>query len=393
MQMGERKLAYIAEIGRIDPIPGKDRIVYASLKNLGWQVITDVSHKVGDKVVYIEIDSVLPVKPEYEFLRKRCFSAKRYGFVIGGMRMAGLVSYGLVLPVPSGYEDKSDGFDMTEVLEIRKREDESSVIPPVPETLFEKIANRVFRILGIKRQVKVPGISGGWLSFANKTDETRIENLDYLFNDEFQGTPVYATVKCDGQSATFAVYQNWFFMASRNVVLYRSPLKRAMRELNPKREHPAMDNFRKIAARYNIPAQLAKTRTDAKDSIVVQGELCGPGIQKNPLDLSETDMFVFNVYRPKAEAGQGDYFSWDALNAFCTAQKLKTVPFIERRKFDWPDKAALKEYAKGRYPNGKNREGVVIRYDADREPIPEALPGMTNMWSFKVINDDYILGK
>jgi hypothetical protein len=111
------------------------------------------------------------------------------------------------------------------------------------------------------------------------------------------------------------------------------------------------------------------------------------------MDLTGIDVFVFNVYRPKAEVGQGDYFSWNALNTFCTTQKLKTVPFIERRKFDWPDKAALKEYAKGRYPNGKNREGVVIRYDTDREPVPEALPGMTNMWSFKVINDDYILDK
>jgi hypothetical protein len=71
---------------------------------------------------------------------------------------------------------------------------------------------------------------------------------------------------------------------------------------------------------------------------------------------------------------------------------FKTVPFIERRKFDWPDKAALKEYAKGKYPNGKDREGVVIRYDTmENGFMPKPLHGMSNMWSFKCVNDDYVL--
>jgi hypothetical protein len=397
--MTERKLAYIATISQLDKIPEKDRILYASLKDLGWQVIVDTSNKVNDKVVYVEIDSILPAKPEYEFLRKRCFSEKWNGFVIKGMRMAGLVSYGIVLPVPAGYEEKPDGFDMTDVLGIRKKEDEVPAVAAEPKSGFERFLDWVCRRLGIKRKHKKIGVSNGWLSFAHKTDETRIENLSYLFSEEFKGTPVYTTVKCDGQSATFAVFKKWFFMASRNVILYRKPIRQAIKELNPKTAKPGMDNFRKIAARYDIPAKLNKLGGSKLDA-ALQGELCGPGIQKNPMGLPEVDLFVFNVYFPKvpataaAEKELADVFlSWDGIEGICRKIGLKPVPFIEKRKFDWPDKAALKEYARGKYDNGKDREGVVIRYDSGHTPMPEALRGMSNMWSFKCINDDYVLGK
>ena len=391
--MSERKLAYIATISRLDTIPGKDRIAYASLKDLGWQVIVDISHKAGDKVVYVEIDSILPVKPEYEFLRKRCFSEKWNGFVIKGMKMAGLISYGLVIPLPAGYEDKADGFDMTGVLEIKKKEDDTPILSALPASPFDRFAAWFCGKLGIKRRNKSVGIMDGWLSFAPKTDETRIENLDYLFDAEFRGAPVYTTVKCDGQSATFAVFKKHFFMASRNAVLYREPVRRAVAELNPKRAQPRMDNFKRIAAHYDIPAKLSMLKDREKTGVVIQGELCGPGIQKNPMGLPDIDLFIFNVYYPRNEGGVEKFMSWEGINAFCQDLGLKTVPFVEQRKFDWPDKAALKKYAKGKYPNGKDREGVVIRYDSGKEAMPGALRGMSNMWSFKCVNDDYILGK
>lgn len=393
--MTARKLAYIATISKLDKIPDKDRIVYASFKDLGWQVITDTANKVGDKVIYIEIDSILPVKPEYEFLRKRCFSEKYNGFVIKGMKMAGLVSFGLILPVPAGYEDKPDGFDMTKILEIRKREDEVPDVPAAQKSTFGKFVSWVCWKLGIKRKTKKIGVMDGWLSFAHKTDETRIENLSYLFSDEFKGTPVYSTVKCDGQSATFAVYKKYFFIASRNVILYRQRINHAIKELNPKSKTLSrMDNFRKIAALYDIPRKLYEIGWPQIDFVfVIQGELCGPGIQKNPMGLPEIDLFVFNIYFPQLGSAANVFYSWDNIEYVCDMLGLKTVPFIEKREFNWPDKAALKEYAKGKYPNGKDREGVVIRYDSGRDSMPKALRGMSNMWSFKCINDDYILGK
>jgi hypothetical protein len=388
--MSDRKLAYIATISQLDKIEGKDRIVYASLKDLGWQVIVDVNAKIGDKIVYVEVDSILPVKPEYEFLRKRCFSEKCDGFIIRGMRMANLISYGIILPA-GDYADMPDGYDMTDILGIRKKEDDVPEALPKAKSKFDKFADWLCRKLGIKRKKK--STSSEWLDFAHKTDETRIENLSYLFEEEFKGTPVYSTVKLDGQSATFAVYKGCFYIASRNVCLYCEKIKKAIQELNPKKEKPNMDNFKKVASRYSIPSAISSAfkSNDIKGAFVVQGEICGPGIQKNPMGLAVVDFFVFNLYSTYLSVES--YRSWNHIKEFCKAFKMKSVPFIEKRKFDWPDKAALKEYAKGKYENGKDREGVVIRYDSNYEDMPKPLKGMSNMWSFKVVNDDYILGK
>jgi hypothetical protein len=110
--------------------------------------------------------------------------------------------------------------------------------------------------------------------------------------------------------------------------------------------------------------------------------------------MSGIDFFVYNVYYRNYKSNEEKYLSWESLEIFCGFLRLKTVPFIEHRLFDWPDKTAyLKDYAKDKYGNGKDREGVVIHYNSGAEPMPKALWGMSNMWSFKCINDDYILGK
>ena len=66
----ERKLATIRKIKDIVHIEGADAIELALVD--GWQVVVakNVGHKVGDKIVYCEIDSFLPIKEEFEFLRK-----------------------------------------------------------------------------------------------------------------------------------------------------------------------------------------------------------------------------------------------------------------------------------------------------------------------------------
>jgi hypothetical protein len=47
--------------------------------------------KAGDLCVYVEIDSVMPEKPEYEFLRSKDFRIKT-------MKMAGVISQGICFP-------------------------------------------------------------------------------------------------------------------------------------------------------------------------------------------------------------------------------------------------------------------------------------------------------
>jgi hypothetical protein len=381
--MSERKMAYIATVSKVEDISGKDKIAYASLRDLGWQVIVDKSIKENDRVIYVEIDSILPVKEEYEFLRKRCYYPWANGFLIKGMRMAGLVSYGLILPLPEKYAAKPDGYDMTKILVIRKTEEDKPHFD-IDKSIFKRFIKYLLYKLVFRKGKRAYENLIKWPSFIPKTDEVRVENIPYVFNPENKiiGSPVYTTVKVDGQSATFAIHKGYFYVASRNIILYCDKIKKAIKYLNSTKEDKLQNNFLKIACRYNIPVILQD-----EGEIILQGELAGPGICKNPLDLSSIELYIFNVYSIKRKA----YCSWDKIKYFCDKYELKTVPFIEKRIFNWPDKKALKEYAKGQYPNGKAREGVVIRYDNNDNDIPNGLRGMCNMWSFKCINDDYIL--
>lgn len=74
-----RALAHIEKIEWITPIEGKDRIVLAGV--LGWQVIVQKSDfNIGDKVVFCEIDSVMPNKPWFEFLKPKKYRIKTLKF-------------------------------------------------------------------------------------------------------------------------------------------------------------------------------------------------------------------------------------------------------------------------------------------------------------------------
>jgi hypothetical protein len=366
----------------------------------------DTSNKVGDKVVYCEIDSILPALPEFEFLRKRCWSDTYQGYVIKGMKMSGLISYGLILPVsvfsgkwvPEKSKDMvlEDGFDVTELLQIRKKEDDENDLTSIKtfefESIFRKWLNKWLWKLGIKTH-KNRCMVEGWLSFAHKTDETRIEHIPYLFNDRYQGTPIYITEKADGTSGTFAIYKGLFYVASRNRVLYCKPIKKAIVELKSGKMYG--DKYVDAACKYSLPKGMAKLTF--KD-VVIQGEIAGPGIQKNPMGLSEVHLMLFNLFIPGKQAHSttpvGSYLGWDAIVDVAQNLGISTVKLLNRTVWQWKDKASLKEYAKGNYNNGKPREGIVIRYDikdSNLRVLPSGERGMSNCWSLKCSNDDYIL--
>src|SRR5438067_2333611 len=133
-----RKLASIQTVSAVEPILNADAI--EKIRVLGWWVVVKKGEfKPGDKVVYCEIDSLLPEKAEFEFLRPNCYKAAQSdatgvvtlppGFRIKTIKLRGQVSQGICFPLsvlPEGAPTDEDA-DVTDALCVRKWEPPQTV--------------------------------------------------------------------------------------------------------------------------------------------------------------------------------------------------------------------------------------------------------------------------
>src|SRR6186997_504296 len=122
MEAPMRKLASIQTVNAVEPIPNADAI--EKIRVLGWWVVVKKGeHRPGDKVVYCEIDSLLPERPEFEFLRASSFKPAQTsaageqilpaGFRIKTVKLRGQVSQGIcfalsLLPPDAPTEEGAD---------------------------------------------------------------------------------------------------------------------------------------------------------------------------------------------------------------------------------------------------------------------------------------------
>jgi RNA ligase (TIGR02306 family) len=288
----------------------------------------------GSPCVFFEIDSVLPDgKPWAEFMRPR-------GFRVKTARLRGVLSQGLALPVdilPDGVDVPELGTDVRDLLGVVKYE------PEIPDT----------------RE-----IAGAFPGQVPKTDEIRLQSALGVL-DEMRGRDFYVTTKLDGTSTTYFRPLDGELMAcSRNWALARGP--------NP---------VWRMADKYNLERVIPP-------GFAIQGELCGPGIQKNRLALAEHDLFVFSVHDTRA----GKFLDHADMIEFCAERELSTVPVEAIVEGDaaaeFPHSLDLwLERAKGLYAGTKNRkEGIVVRPLRD---VQSATLGGRLSW--KVINNDFLL--
>lgn len=183
-----RKLASIRTISEILPIEGADAIELVIVD--GWKVVVakNVGHQVGNKVVYCEIDSFLPIEPEFEFLRKSSFKRMgvEEGFRLKTIRLRGQLSQGLILPLSDAIEvmKRRNGEVYSEMLEVGM--DVSTLLgiqkyePPLPAELSGKV-------------------KGLFPSQIPRTDEERIQNLKKEYEEyRASGKTFYVTEKLDG---------------------------------------------------------------------------------------------------------------------------------------------------------------------------------------------------
>ena len=373
-----RNLCTIQTIKELEKIPGKDRILYASFENVGFRVIVDTNNKIGDKVIYCEADSILPVHSVFEFLRARCFNDKWNGFRIRNMKMSSLYSQGIVFPLtileqinPKVKVEKlKDGDDITDVLGVIKYDPElleEQRNAKKPTTLMNFIyRHRFLRLIYMFfKNWLAPRTSYSWPSWASKSDETRAQSLNYIY-EKYAGLKCYATEKLDGQSALYAVYKKKFIVCSRNINLKEKK-----------------NNYWNYAIDTHVESVLKTARKEYGIDLYIQGELCGPGIQGNKYVFTKKRLFIFNI----KDITNDRYFSNYEITLFCHQYGFEKVPFLEAFTFNFKTIDEMLKYAEGySVHNPKTlREGVVIR-SVDVLP-PDR--GQSNMLSFKVINPSF----
>jgi RNA ligase (TIGR02306 family) len=270
-----RKLASIRKILGVYPIEGADLIEVVIVD--GWKVVVKKGKfQEGDLCVYFEIDSVLPIREEFEFLRKGCYVKKDWlasetnpmgeGFRLKTIKLRKQISQGLVIPLGDliGMNEEDDVTDLFGVVKWD---------PPVPATLAGKVR-------------------GNFPSRIPKTDQERIQNLKEkdlapYINDDFE-----VTIKLDGSSMTMYNIDGRFGVCSRNLDLDW--------------ENDQSTTFVSKALNMKMNEILLKF-----GNFALQGELIGPGIQGNREGLQTAEFRLFDIY----DVDQGRY-----LNAFERSQ-------------------------------------------------------------------------
>ena len=343
-----RKLASIQKIKAVMPIPDADRLELVQV--LGWKCVggKDEFH-VGDMVVYFEIDSFLPVCDEFEFLRKSSYKNNEFmgeGFRLKTMKFRGEISQGLCLGIDKLPKLQGmtleEGMDVTEILGVREWE--------MPER-----AGSGGTMIGDR-----PG-------YIPKTDETRIQSAPELLN-EFKGLPYYITTKMDGSSHSIGVRDGEISFTGHNFT-YKDDGKSA---------------FVEHIKGAGIPEKMKAYAVDhGLSTLVLQGEWCGEGIQKNRLKLKKPEWFVFTA---RVDDKRTDLAT---LRKICEYVGCQMVP-VEEEGDDllakYPDEAALLTRAEGIGYNGTTREGIVIR-----PVVPVHSYTLSGPLSMKVINNKYLM--
>jgi RNA ligase (TIGR02306 family) len=337
----ERKLASVRMISEILPIEGADAIELAIVG--GWKVVVakNVGHKVNDMVIYCEVDSFLPIRDEFEFLRKSSYKkmGDGEGFRLRTIKLRGQVSQGLIIPLNEllkygvSADDVYEGLDVSGMLGIVKYE------PPIPAELAGKV-------------------KGSFPSFIPKTDEERVQNL----TNEYEGwkdKTFYVTEKLDGSSATFYFNDGVFGVCSRNLELLETE----------------GNSFWRVARELDLENRMREFGIN----ISLQGELIGEGIQGNPYKIKGQTVRFFNLF----DIDLQQYHNLSMFEAVVKNQfGLETVPVLDKH-FKLPDSVdELLSYADAKSELNPNfdREGVVIR-------------SLDRTISFKVISNKFLLNE
>ena len=307
----KRALAYTVTVDEIRPIPGYDRVEHARVG--GWWIIVAKADNIkpGDMCVYFEVDSKVPATDDrFAFLEKRNYKIKT-------LNMCKVFSQGLLMPIalfPELGANPEIHTDVTDTLGIKYAVDEDNERKAVKvnkDKKYQSMAARhaklfkkpffrwlmrrewgrklLFAIFG-KKKDNPRGWPTGRFPGVSKTDQERCENMVWVLEDK---TPWIRTQKCDGTSGTYILERKprgkyEFYVCSRNV---------RMADKDQECFYGSDNYYWEAAIKYDIENKMRQYLEDHPELTFVcwQGEICGPGIQKNPHGLSDLHLFCFHM--------------------------------------------------------------------------------------------------
>jgi len=329
------KLVTFEYITELLPIEGADKIELARIQ--GWQsVVKKGEYKVGDKVIFIPIDTVVEPADWNQFLWDKNVPEKLIRIKTAKLR--GAISQGVIFPL--------------------------TIV--TPEMNVEELAQE----LGITKYEKpVPAHLAGQVvgdfptNLLSKTDEDNLKSNIEVLEELREADFVETTIKQDGTSATYIKELDFSFrVCSRNLEL----------------KETESNVHWQMARKYNMWNNL-------NSGYAIQGEIAGPGIQGNPAGLSEVTLFIFNVidlYSRKPLARD----SWDL--AFTDIPKIHLYRTWTKEEFSVMDIDTLQSHVNGITYNCKDpAEGLVFRGIKDGKIMYSQK--LQKMLSVKIINQNF----
>jgi len=367
--MGNRALAHVEKIVSIYEIPGADNIEMAQV--LDFHVtVKKGEFSVGDLAIYVEVDSIMPERPEFEFLRPKHFRIKamklsKFGIISQGI----LFSTDLLINCKNSFNEDygiiriTEGQNVTEILAITRAIEDPDEDTPLTNG-SKKNRKWLMKFAWYSRLFKKnnPSSIGHWPEFLpSKSDEVSVQNkyghilkqYVYSYTDKGEEQPkglFYVSEKLEGQNFSLFLYKTssffGFFKRADFGICSRNGVKQG---INP---------FTITANRLCFEQKLRKINK----SIVIRGEHCGPGIQGNIYKFVETKVFVFEVY----DIDKKRFYTYDELISFCKENDFDIVPVLDDN-FTLPDTGKkMLEMSNGKSVfRNTAREGIVVRLKSD----------------------------
>ena len=375
-----RNMAYVVTVKDVKPIEGKDRIEYVSFKENDYSVIAQKGLKTDDKVVYIEVDSILPVDKKFEFLRSRCFKESLNGFLIKAMKMNGLYSFGIVFkPSDLGLDasELKSKQDLTDTLGVRKYEpveDRSPVenkLPPLKKRI-KSLLMRYSLTRPIGRKLFVKSLEKEdfptWL--IPKSDEDNLANNPEWF-EKYKNTDNYITLKMEGKSVTC-------YFEDKKFLWFKKSIFKVFGRNVPLTEKKELEFFKSIGDKIK------------NSHVILQGEYCAPHVQRG-IYKNGSHFYIYKI----RDLLTNQYYTYEQMQNFATAHGLELVPLVDKKLSDFESIEDIYNFADRLYfKEGdiskiitnkskftKNHEGIVVRSNDINK----------NNWSFKVKSREYQL--